>query len=219
MSLHEALELNNEGVALFNAGEPSRAIEKLQSSLLQARSLIQIPSSEGIDPGTDAICLLSGSQYVQINSIKDRNEYFICLRALAFKEPDSGERSLQALPVYCAAILFNLAILHHKHWMENGSSTLVSKAEAFYEAVLQIIQVSQVQNSTCLFLTLGALNNLAQIDLEKGLVTRFNQRLQYMSVLFQDMSMVLVSALSKQEIGGFLSNILSAGNLNTAPTA
>mmetsp|Transcript_5912 Transcript_5912/g.14020 ORF Transcript_5912/g.14020 Transcript_5912/m.14020 type:complete len:230 (-) Transcript_5912:68-757(-) len=228
ISLNETLRLNNEGVALFNADEPSRAAEKLHSSLMGARSLIH---RQGINSGnpTDEKCLLQCYEESRKHAScsKDGNGYFLFLRALVFREPEpqasTDEASTQALSVCCAGILFNLAVLHHKYWLKDGSSAYLDDAAVFYRTVLQIIKGNNVglqqRNPTLLLLAYATHNNLAQIELEKGMVQRVNQRLHYMTGFLHTTKSTLLLTLSEREVEGLLSNVLSAGCLNTAPAA
>mmetsp|Transcript_5913 Transcript_5913/g.14021 ORF Transcript_5913/g.14021 Transcript_5913/m.14021 type:complete len:225 (-) Transcript_5913:72-746(-) len=223
ISLNETLRLNNEGVALFNADEPSRAAEKLHSSLMAARSLIH---RQGVISGnpTDGKCLLQHECYEESRKhaccSKDGNGYFLFLRALVFREPEP-QASTQALSVYCAGILFNLAILHHKHWLKDGSSVYLDDAAVFYRTVLQIVKGNDglQHNPTLLLLAYTTHNNLAQIELEKGMVQRVNQRLHYMTGFLHTTKSTLLLTLSEREVEGLLSNVLSARCLNTAPAA
>jgi len=184
LSLHETLRLNNEGTALYNANEPSRAGQKLHTSLLGARSLIQQSHPPSADQGSTR-CYPDRLSETE-RCFKDRNGFFLYLRSMVFEEPDSKETSLETLsPVYYAGIVFNLPILHHKHWTEVGSSVFLNKAVVFYQAVLEIIQKTTghgfYNNPTSMLLVFAANNNLAQIELKRGRVKSFNRRLQYIS--------------------------------------
>ena len=218
LSLYETLRLNNEGAALYNANEPTRAAEKLHTSLLGARSLIQ----HRYATAHQAVrCYPNTSSPLEYCG-KDRNGFFLYLRAMIFKEPVSTEKSMIApSPVYFAGILFNLAILHHQHWTRVGSSVVLNKATVFYQAVLEILQgAGDLRNdSTAVLLAFVANNNLAQIELEMGDVHSFNQRLQYIHQFFYSSHTDFRNTLSESEIKGLLSNVLAAGSVNTAPVA
>lgn len=222
LSLDETLRLNSEGAALFNADEPSAAVEKLHSSLLGARSLIHQTTPGGGNP--NGPCLLhSDDESPRYGcSGKDKNGFFLFFRALTFKEPEE-QGSTPELSVYCAGILFNLAIVHHKHGMKDGSSVLLDKATFFYRTVLEILQgnIGLQHHPTFLLLAFATHNNLVQIELENGVVENVNQRLQYMTRLLHAAQRTLLTAISESEVEGLFSNILigAAGRLNAAAAA
>ena len=229
LSLDETLRLNNEGVALFHANEIARAAEKLHSSFLGARSLINRgTAAQGISsipnwPYNLKCCEESRNHTFCSN---DRNEFFLCFRAFSFRgelgrEQEGG--STQALSVYCAGILFNLAILHHKHGMNDGSPAFLDKAAAFYRTALEIIEANTdlfEQDPTLLLLAFITHNNLAQLELENGMVDKVNQRLHCMAgILYKRKRTILMALSNKMEVKGLVSNILGAGRLNTAQAA
>ncbi|CAJ1945986.1 unnamed protein product [Cylindrotheca closterium] len=226
LSLDETLRLNNEGVALFQANEPSRAAEKLHSSLIGARSLIhrraQADQEISSNPNAPHLLQCCATSRTRACCSKDRNEFFLYLRAFAFREEPEGEgRSMQALSVYSAGILFNLAILYHTRWMKNGSPSLLDKAAVFYSTLLQIIQANDgfEHNPELLLLAFVTCNNLAQIELERGMVEDFNQHLRYMTRILYTTKRTLVVTLPTREFEGLFSNTLSAGRLSTAAAA
>ncbi|CAJ1945985.1 unnamed protein product [Cylindrotheca closterium] len=224
LSLDETLRLNNEGVALFRANEPSRAAEKLHSSLIGARSLIHRGTAAADHPNAPDLLqsYCEESQHHDCCS-KDRNEFFLFLRAFAFRgvPEQQGGSTQAALCVYSAGILFNLAILHHKHWMKDGSPAFLDKAVVFYHTVLQIIQANGAYEHipTLLLLVLVTCNNLAQIELEKGMVENVNQHLRYMTGILYTRKRTLLMTLTRIEVEGLLSNVLSGGRLSTALAA
>ncbi|KAL3929722.1 MAG: hypothetical protein SGBAC_012088 [Bacillariaceae sp.] len=224
LSLEEILSLNNEAVALFNAYEPLRAFEKLHSSLLGARSLILQTTPLGINHNNPngSNLLQNGEESPRIQS-EDRNGYFLFLRALAFREPEERQGSRQALCVYSAGILFNLAILYHRRWMNDGSSSILDKAAVLYRSILNILRGnfgSQV-DPTALLLAYVTYNNLVQIELENGMVENVNQGLSEMTQILDAAELTLLTMLSEREAEGVFSNVYSAtrSSLTTAHAA
>lgn len=225
LSLEETLRLNNEAVALFNTNEPLRAFEKLHSSLLGARSLILQTTSLGINhhnPNRPNL-LQFGEESPRIQS-EDQNGYFLFLRALAFRESEEQRGSRQALCVYSAGILFNLAILYHRRWMNDGSSSILDKAAVLYRSILNILHGNFGRpqlDPTALLLTYVTYNNLVQIELENGMVENVNLGLSGMTQILHDAELTLLTMMSEREAEGVFSNVYSAtrSSLTTAHAA
>ena len=124
--------------------------------------------------------------------------------------------------VYCAGILFNAAILHHQDAIKTGNSVSLDEAHRLYKASLHlliILPASFEYNDTVALLEVANTNNLAQIELEKGLVMEASERLQMLTQLFQTSQSTMGNIFTNEEIEGILTNTLVGHGIISSPAA
>lgn len=224
ISWHETLRLNNEAVVLFNANEISQASRQYLKSLSIARRLMtRIPSSPTKE--SESIDNLIGHFHVpsSVSSSHHQNSsngrYFIYPHALVFHEANAT--TTETLTVYCAGLLFSNALLHHQFALVNGRSRSMFKAEQLYEASLQLLSGLELSpfNATAVVIAIAATNNLAQIQLEKGMLPEASQKFRFIVSMFHWVGMAQCEMFTTGEVQGFLANSLMAGGLAASPAA
>ncbi|CAJ1947953.1 unnamed protein product [Cylindrotheca closterium] len=125
------------------------------------------------------------------------------------------------IAIYCAGVVFNTAVLHHQQAIKTGNSASLDRAAKLYEASLHLVgqHVHADCNNTVSLIAMAASNNLAQIELEKGLVEQACSRLQVLQTVIQSLRPVIIQILTMSEFQGMLSNILLAEGVTTSPAA
>jgi hypothetical protein len=224
ISLHETLKLNNEAVALFNSNEPIRAARNYYKSLCIARELMmsvhQQPHPKSIrNASTKLGCCHSSPP--DDNQREPQDSFFLYQNALIFQE-SSCSQTQEALAVYCAGILFNTGLLHHKSGLANGKAGSMFRAQQLYESSLELlggIDLSFYNTTTTLLIVISCTNNLAQIELEKGMFQEVSQRFHIIMSILQGSEEAQCKLFTVQELQGLLSNALMADGLVASPAA
>jgi hypothetical protein len=224
ISLHETLKLNNEAVAFFNSNEPIRAARNYYKSLCIARELMSVPPQQ---PHPESIRNSSTKLGCCHSSSPDGNQrdpqdtFFLYQNALIFQE-SSCSQTREALAVYCAGILFNTALLHHKSGLATGKAGSMGRAQQLYESSLQLlggIDMSFYNTTTTLLIVISCTNNLAHIELEKGMFQEVSQKFKFIMSILQGSEEAQAKIFTAQELQGLLSNALMADGLVASPAA
>ena len=150
-----------------------------------------------------------------------RNEPFVYQGALIFQESSpSSFQSMNAMTIYCAGILFNTAILHHQEAIRTGQSAPLERAAQLYEATLHIVGKLRLEsNSTIALIAVAATNNMAQIELAKGMLLQGSKRLQVLKSLIHQLHHIVAEMFTQDEFHNLLSNTLSASGIVASAAA
>lgn len=211
--------LNNQGVHSLESNAPEKALAHFVKSLLIGKDLSRNSHQKcAPDSSRDSLsCSRSASQ-------SDENEttLFVYRTALGLPEkccsPD--ETSIR---LYSAVVIFNLALAHHQVGMKTGKSSPLAQAEKLYQTSIQILQdLNPLSfNETTLLIVIASHNNLAHIDMEKGMIAIVNSRIKYLSGVLRQSRIKQRGVFTGDELNGIFSNIflLMGGGLAASPAA
>mmetsp|Transcript_12106 Transcript_12106/g.28935 ORF Transcript_12106/g.28935 Transcript_12106/m.28935 type:complete len:184 (+) Transcript_12106:236-787(+) len=146
-----------------------------------------------------------------------RQDLFLYLNALVLEETADCHPS--TLAIYCSVTLFNTAILYHMEGMATGRMRFMDQAHQMYQASLHFLNGLDPWNDTVLLVNLAANNNLAHIELEKGMVDSANRRLGHTFEILQYAKSRTLGIVSGSELHGFLLNSSLQGKIFSAAAA
>lgn len=235
-SLHDALKLNNQAVALYRSNDLNRAAKAYYHSLCSLNRLLKKCYYDcdhcSSEHDGNAITISSLPQHECLHSFAPLSRYqepdtsisnnddepFVYQGALmALRESPSSLQhdTLAIMTIYSAGILFNTAILHHQHAMTTGKSLSLDRASQLYEASLHLMGqlLCCAKNSTTTTVSLiviAASNNLAQIELSKGLLRQGCIRVRALKSLIHSSRHLVSEIFTSDERQGLLSNTISA---------
>lgn len=233
VSLKATLILNNRGVELFQSNCIPEAVSSYRQSLCIVRELLQCPrsSSETIaaDFGASSTHLPRQESFHSITphathggSTRAMNdELFLYQSPLILQESASFSQNVdQSIQIYCAAILFNTAILQHHTGIRTGNSDFLKRAQQLYQSSLQLVVGLNNSNDTVTLLAVANCNNLALIDLEKGLLMEAGERLRFLANILQTTAQSkILRIFNMDEFQGMLSNTLLRNGMISSPAA
>ncbi|CAJ1965511.1 unnamed protein product [Cylindrotheca closterium] len=154
--------------------------------------------------------------YVKERS-SNRENMFLYLNELVLD--DTTDQHPSTFAIYCAVTLFNVAILYHVEGLAKGRMALMDKAHQMYQASLHFLNGLDLNNDTVFLVNLANHNNMAQIELEKGMVDAPNGRLVHSFSLLQSIKSRALDILSDTELRGFLLNSSLQGKISSAAAA
>ncbi|KAL3934076.1 MAG: hypothetical protein SGBAC_010124 [Bacillariaceae sp.] len=136
----------------------------------------------------------------------DREDLFLYFNVLALEETTNLDPSTVA--IYCSVTLLNVAIMYHMEGISQGRMRFMEQARKMYEASLHMLnsQDNILENDTVLLVQLAASNNLAHIELEKGMVDVANERLSHLYALLQATKSRALGIISCTELRGLFLN-------------
>ncbi|CAJ1947957.1 unnamed protein product [Cylindrotheca closterium] len=227
-SLQDTLQLNNQAVVLHHSDNLAQAAKAYHESLSFFKRLLKecYHHNQGIALSTvtqyECFHTAAPTNAQRDVSTQSDDEPFVYQSALILQETQSYLHNTQAMTIYCAGVVFNTAILHHRQAIKTGSSASLDRAAKLYEASLQLVLGQHIpagSNSTVSLIAMAASNNLAQIELEKGLVCQACRRLQFLKILIQSLQHIVTRIFTMDEFQGMLSNTLSAESVTASPAA
>jgi hypothetical protein len=207
-----ALELNNEAVSLLLAGEDKAAVKALAEALAVMKRLHRASSSstESKSSTTARVCNpvlssqdagISTASTSQTKSIdqsvvvlhkknvpgmhNEMGSNFIYNRAFVLDStrPPKPQQRETDLQVYSACFFFNLALIYHRHGVNQRSVYLLTKAERIYEMAKKLVCGFSLNHRTALSVNLAATNNISQIQFDQGHFSEARQGLYYLAYL------------------------------------
>eukprot|EP00980_Cylindrotheca_fusiformis_P006009 scaffold1284_cov108-Cylindrotheca_fusiformis.AAC.23 len=231
------MELNNEGVGYLRSKESAAAASHLGRSLQFASHLVKLHSplrNEVITAETPNFEILPHSIIKPVDgkyeARRTTNALVMYQKVFALNEESSSSSSTtttsatsqESLCTYSAAICYNLAFLYHQDGIRNGDICSTTKAERLYNSSISILADSNFVflNESTLLITIAASNNLAVLELEKGLLDAVTNSMTSLAALLGEFeNLRLHNLVSKEEVHTFLSNALMASGLQAASAA
>ena len=215
--LHQAINLNNDAVNLFGRNQKERALENLRMAIEIMKEVVK--RGQRTDKHFDLpYTAVSHCDYIHIKSIDATNrpsdeDLFIHKDMFRLKYP-SQSFGVETIAMYSAIILLNGALFHHRKSPEGNMAKCLFKAEKMYRASLQLVQGSFLAgNTTALIVAVVASNNLAQIELQRGVIQNVTRRFRLLKQMLQGRCYDIVHVLPDYEIKELLSNSLLADGL------
>lgn len=216
-------KLNNEAVALFTNKRHAKAVEKFHEALCHMREVMQafpqdLPGSSSREVSSPSPARYHVAMPNQVNKA-DREDLFLYLNVLALEETTNLDPSTVA--IYCSVTLLNVAIMYHMEGISQGRMRVLDQARKMYQASLHMLNSQDIlwENDTVLLVYLAASNNLAHIELEKGMVDVANKRLSHQFALLQATKSRALGIISSTELHGLLLNSSLQGKICAASAA
>lgn len=202
--------LNNQGVASLERNAHGEAVLQFVECLLIGKELSKtMPQFCDVSVPEDSL-RCCGSSILSKGCTEDN--LFLYQSPLLLSEKCCSTNQT-AIRVYTSVVVFNLALLHHHLGAITGKTRSLAKAEQLYKTSIEILSELNplTYHETTLLIVMAANNNLAQIDLERGMVLTVNGRFRYMSRILHECSAKYWDAFDSFELDGVLSNILLLG--------
>ncbi|KAL3938257.1 MAG: hypothetical protein SGBAC_006799 [Bacillariaceae sp.] len=237
--VEETLRSNNDGVAHAASNQTNQAAGEFCKSLRIAQHILsssleytdwQATSAGGtmnMHPrnGMENGCNHHTTQTTR--SVKgSASSFFVYQKALLLESSTASagmtnENLGRRLCTYSAATCYNLALLYHQEGLTTGKSKFIDKAENLYSACMRILHDGNLSwlNPTTLLITIAASNNLAEIEISRGMVQQASSHIHLLEWLVYECRVVDLQLLSPEELHGLLGNLLHGKGLNTAATA
>ncbi|CAJ1947841.1 unnamed protein product [Cylindrotheca closterium] len=236
ISLQDTLKLNNQAVELYHSDDFAQAAKAYYKSLCSMNKILKgcydhadvmvLAANSTSAPQQECLhCTSFNTTTTHHHHHQHQEEPFLYQRPIVLQESAGASESLctmQAMTIYCSGVLLNTAILHHQEAILTGSSASVDRAAKLYEASLHLVgkfHVYSGSNKTVSLIVMAASNNLAQIELQKGILDQACKRLQVLKSLIRSLQNVIPHIFTREEFGGMLSNSLSAESVIASPAA
>jgi hypothetical protein len=218
-SIKNACSLNNQGVELLVSGDFSRATRSLTKALsilkeAAAKETGTTPTScTGMKLSSEAAELPFCQSTLAIPDLQDMH-FYIYDHGIMLTGAANGEND-EMLPLYSAAILFNLALASHREARLHGEERAFKKASKLYSVAVSILNGSSMSNEMShTLLTVLALNNKSQIHSDQ---CEHVQSVDCLKAISRIMGSVdgIYSVLNEEDVKGLLLNSM----LLNVPTA
>jgi tetratricopeptide (TPR) repeat protein len=203
MSLfQEASQLNNQGVVALIQGDDDFAIESMTKAIKLMKKELAKPATAL----TDFTSSEDGPELrtVEIPDMESSDENYEVFNQAIHVPCNSRDESDLDIHVYSAAVIFNLALAHHRKGM-NGNEVYRVKALRLYSMVLQIIDDSLISFQTAATVKLATINNLAQIQVSRG---NYEDAEEVLKHLYGVLHAATESVLASPQVQGLLMNVL-----------
>jgi hypothetical protein len=214
-SIKHACTLNNQGVDLLVSGDSVRAMRSFQTGL----SLLKEAANEVNEVETETICMTS--QEVKLPLCESTSSVpgleglhcYVYDHGIMITDTTNGD-SDEMLSLFCAILLFNLALASHLEG-RLGSEKSLKKASMLYTMTLELLTSAPMPDDmSATVLILLALNNKAQIHYEQCEYSDADDCLKEISSIMCSVQ-GLHSTLNHKDVEGLLLNVM----LLNAPTA
>jgi hypothetical protein len=223
-------KFNNDAVSVVMNNHHPIAVEKLHEALLHMRGSM---SMSGAFPQHLSTPMMSRPKSARSRAARHhsivhhhvtqgnsgRGDMFLYLNGLVLDDTTTTGQCPSTFAIYCAVTLFNVAILYHMDGLAKGRMRLMDKAHQMYQASLHFLNGLDLENDTVFLVNLANHNNMAQIELEKGMVDAPNRRLTHSFELLQSIKSRALEILSDSELRGFLTNSSLQGKISSAAAA
>jgi hypothetical protein len=225
--IQRAITLNNDAVQALVDGNDARAAESLTRAIKIFKDELSKPPQVSLPEDSsyfvaDESSPSSTTLTVQLPELHQEQQSFLFNQALKLPEHSvNGENrptvSESDLHVYTGAVIFNLALAHHRKGMNSGQGALLIKSEKLYSMILKLLSDDDHNTSRIAILVkLATVNNLAQRCFESGDFEQARQGLGHLSSTFRIKSL---SFLQEDNIKELLMNVLLLKPPKVAPAA
>jgi len=183
---HDAARLNNEGVTALVGGDTETSINLLMSAVKMTKKYIASTTEQTAALAScskeSSSCFRSFSTVEVTCAVCDDPMFF--RRAIMMpSDVDDGVSSPLDVYVYCAAVIFNLALVHHIQGSKNKDAR--NKAQQLYATTLMLLDDRVGHMQSALLLKLACINNMAHIRFENGEFDQIQAGLGQLSTLLK----------------------------------
>ena len=215
MSLfQEAAQLNNRGVVALIEGDDKFAIEAMTKSIKMIKQELAKPSAGLTDFKASSSEEGPELRTVEIPDMASSDEQHEVFNH-AIHIPYNGDESELDFHVYSAAVIFNLALAHHRMGI-NGDKACHEKSLKLYKMVLKVLDDTLISFRTAVTVKLATINNLAQIQYAQG---DFDDAREGLSHLAGFLRIANGDVLAEPQVQGLLMNVLMLRAPKVAPAA
>ena len=161
----EAASLNNQAIVSLIEGDDRVAIKSMTDAIKLLKEELAKPVTAvfaDLKSTTDA----GDFEAFEIPDCRSSDHHHEIFNQ-AIHLPYIHERSHLVVQVYSAAVIFNLALAHHRQGL-HGNNVYRQKAVKLYSMVLRILDDSLIDFRTAVMVKLATINNLAQIQFSNG---------------------------------------------------
>jgi len=216
--LQQAIALNNKGVSFLASSDDDKALACFSRSLAIFRGIVCENDANKAKSECAPLQSYIHQDMVSLSPMP-QTSFFLLNTAVTFRPTSSVHQA--HTHIYCATIIFNLALLYHRQ----NSARSLNKAEKFYEMAGKILngKISLAfPTGTDLVLQLAVVNNLSHIKLLRGDIADAEEGLQSLAYFVGGISQMPVenpSMFDGNELDAMLLNILMVNRQRTAAAA
>jgi tetratricopeptide (TPR) repeat protein len=196
----EASDLNNRAVVALIEGDDQFAIQSMTEA-------IKILKQELAKPATpyEAIKSTEAPEFktVEIPDLRSGDDHHEVFNQ-AIHVPCTGDESQLDAHVYSAAVIFNLALAHHRGALQ-GNEEYRKKAVKLYTMVLRVLDDSLIEFRAAVMVKLATINNLAQIQFANGDYEAAREGLSHLSNFVR---VANGEVLAEPQVRGLLMSVL-----------
>jgi hypothetical protein len=208
-SIKYACSLNNQGVDLLVSGESSRAMETFQSALSLLKAVHEAETTFCNERSVS--CDNASLSFCESTSVVTGLQGLHCYvydHGLMIAENTNGDTTDEAVSLYIAIVLFNLALASHSEGTALGREQSLMKASTLYSLVAQLLtRCTILEDTSSAILILLALNNKAHIHYDQcDYVQSVDCMLQISKIMGSARG--LHSALNHKNLEGLLLNVI-----------
>mmetsp|Transcript_20282 Transcript_20282/g.49727 ORF Transcript_20282/g.49727 Transcript_20282/m.49727 type:complete len:220 (-) Transcript_20282:135-794(-) len=182
---HEAARLNNEGVTALVEGDAETSISLLSRTVKMTKQYIASPEQAAALASCSkesSSCFRSFST-VEVTCAACDDPMFFRRAIMMPSDVDDDVSSPLDVYVYCAAVIFNLALVYHIQGPENTNAR--NKAQQLYAAIMKLLDDRVGYMQSALLLKLACINNMAHIRFENGEFDQIQAGLGQLSTLLK----------------------------------
>lgn len=213
MSIFEqAAKLNNRGIISLIEGRDSHAIDTMTESIKLMKQELRKDGAQMKDFKAALSGQCSDLSTVEIPDMDTDDQYAAFNHAIHISYESSEPRF--DIQMYSAAVIFNLALAHHRLVMQ-GDKSLVEKTVKLYSLVLKLLENWECHKGIAI-IKLAAINNLAQMRFANGEYEHAREGLDHLSAFMRKANNAL---LDEPEVQGLLMNVLLLKAPKVAPAA
>ena len=221
--MERVIQLNNQGVSLLEARRDKQAVSSLSQALLMVQtafaqedqSSASSSSCMDVDPQHEIFHSFAASRKPLWN-IQNSN-YFVFNKAITIV-PTSVPKSMEDASFYCAAVILNLALAYHRHFIR-GNMHCIDKAEKLYGMVCTLLRDSPEDYASLMLFRMIATNNMSHLHYEQRRYEETRDDLSALSFLVRRMDTKIACVLDEADVNQLLLNVLLMTPPSHAPAA
>lgn len=224
MSLfQQASNLNNRAITALIEGNDKVAIQAMTQSIkILKQELAKEPADESDSSTSSMTMQVSSAHEWKTVKIPDftsgddhHNLFDHVIQVPCCQQGGDGGDSCSEVRISAAAVIFNLALAHHRHGMQ-GNGAFRQKAAKLYTMVLRILDDSLIEFGPVVMIKLASLNNLVNIQLADGDEDAADEGLRRLAGIVRQSS---IEVLTEPTLECLLFSLLSVRSPNVAAAA
>ena len=230
-NFQQAIGMNNDGVQFLVNGDDDKAIPVLSESFKSMKQYLARANESSItNASNEAICKSNDQLFVQLpdNNIGEadgQTDVSLFNHAMIIPDIDEEQACGRVVVVHAAAIIFNLALAHHRKGIKTENSALTAKAMKLYTTILKLLRGGEDDLGSAnmeFLLKLATISNLLEIQSQFGdydLIAY--ERLEQLTRSLRRKDTMLLDAILCQTSGvkGQLMSVLLTKPPSVAPAA
>ena len=160
----QAVKFNNEAVTALLEGNYSTAVESLTNSIKAMKQQLSNAAKPTQTDKTDSLSFSSRNlSIVELPVPEDQQDSFLFNNVFVIPDTDNDELPAADINMYTAAVVFNMALAHHRQ-----RNQPLKKTEKLYQMTLKVLGHQSYHPNSCscymsLVIQLASINNLSQL--------------------------------------------------------